>query len=286
MWKEMGHQRIISPKKRWFVASAAVLTVLGGSLAEADSLQESPASPETETSVASLALDASTVVTSDLTTASAIPSATSNQGGASASQGNYNVYNKVIFIDAGHGGADPGAVYENTTEKSLTLNMQSLVKNQLESEGYSIVTARDDNSYVDLIDCSKKANMSQADLFVSIHFNAATTPTATGIETYYYQYYRDYPSAINQTFHNNAERVNHSAVLANAIQSAVVSETGGKNNGVRRRTFAVLRETTAPAVLLELGYMSNSAELAKLKSPAYQQQLAQGIVDGIKKYYS
>ncbi|MGT2867137.1 N-acetylmuramoyl-L-alanine amidase, partial [Streptococcus fryi] len=282
----MSQKRIIRPKKRWFVASAAMLTVFGGGLAEADSLQEAPISSETETSLAPLSLDANPVAASDLTTASITASAASDTVGTSASQGNYNVYNKVIFIDAGHGGADPGAVYENTTEKSLTLNMQSLVRNRLEAEGYSIVTARDDNSYVDLIDRSKKANMSQADLFVSIHFNAATTPTATGIEAYYYQYHKDYPSAINQTYHNDEERLNHSAVLANAIQSAVVSETGGKNNGVLRRTFAVLRETTAPAVLLELGYMSNSSELAKLKSPAYQQQLAKGIVDGIKKYYS
>lgn len=74
-------------------------------------------------------------------------------------------------------------------------------------------------------------------------------------------------------------------MLANAIQAATVSNTGAKNNGVLRNTFAVLRETTAPAVLLELGYMSNPTEFQRINSSAYQEKLAQGIVSGILSYY-
>ncbi|WP_425314538.1 N-acetylmuramoyl-L-alanine amidase [Streptococcus thoraltensis] len=204
---------------------------------------------------------------------------------SSASQGNYAKVNKIIYLDAGHGGADPGATYAGITEKSLNLKMQSLVRSKLERLGYKVITTRDTDAYLDLLPRSKKANQSIADLFVSIHFNASTSGRANGIETYYYQYYPEYQPAINKTYHNNAERLKRSAVLASAIQTAAVSATGAKDNGVLRETFAVLRETTAPAVLLELGYMSNYAERNRITNSAYQEKLAQAIVSGILSYY-
>ncbi|KYP16756.1 N-acetylmuramoyl-L-alanine amidase LytC precursor [Streptococcus parauberis] len=205
--------------------------------------------------------------------------------GKSASQGNYAIINKVVYLDAGHGGYDPGASYFNQTEKTLNLAMQNLVKTKLEAAGYKVVLTRTDDSYMDLLPRSEKANNSLSDLFVSMHFNASTASTANGIETYYYEYYPEYPSKINETFHNDAERLTRSSMLANAIQAATVSNTGAKNNGVLRNTFAVLRETTAPAVLLELGYMSNPTEFQRINSSAYQEKLAQGIVSGILSYY-
>ena len=205
--------------------------------------------------------------------------------GKSASQGNYAIINKVVYLDAGHGGYVPGASYFNQTEKTLNLAMQNLVKTKLEAAGYKVVLTRTDDSYMDLLPRSEKANNSLSDLFVSMHFNASTASTANGIETYYYEYYPEYPSKINETFHNDAERLTRSSMLANAIQAATVSNTGAKNNGVLRNTFAVLRETTAPAVLLELGYMSNPTEFQRINSSAYQEKLAQGIVSGILSYY-
>ncbi|PIO78733.1 N-acetylmuramoyl-L-alanine amidase LytC precursor [Streptococcus parauberis] len=202
-----------------------------------------------------------------------------------ASQGNYAIINKVVYLDAGHGGYDPGESYFNQTEKTLNLVMQNLVKTKLEAAGYKVVLTRTDDSYMDLLPRSEKANNSLSDLFVSMHFNASTASTANGIETYYYEYYPEYPSKINETFHNDAERLTRSSMLANAIQAATVSNTGAKNNGVLRNTFAVLRETTAPAVLLELGYMSNPTEFQRINSSAYQEKLAQGIVSGILSYY-
>lgn len=193
--------------------------------------------------------------------------------GVSASQGNYAIINKVVYLDAGHGGYDPGASYFNQTEKTLNLAMQNLVKTKLEAAGYKVVLTRADDSYMDLLPRSEKANNSLSDLFVSMHFNASTSSTANGIETYYYEYYPEYPSKINENFHNDAERLTRSSMLANAIQAATVSNTGAKNNGVLRNTFAVLRETTAPAVLLELGYMSNPTEFQRINSGAYQEKL-------------
>ncbi|WP_455443415.1 GBS Bsp-like repeat-containing protein [Streptococcus salivarius] len=203
----------------------------------------------------------------------------------SASRGNYNVLNKIIYLDAGHGGYDPGASYFGISEKSLTLAIQSRVKAKLEAEGYQVVTTRTSDIYVDLTDRSRAANASESDIFVSIHINASGSSAAQGIETYYYQPYAEYPSRINATYHANPTRLSMSDTLANAIQSSLINATGAQNQGVKRQTFAVLRETTAPAVLLELGFLSNPQEAARLNTSAYQETLANAIVAGIKSYY-
>ena len=203
----------------------------------------------------------------------------------SASRGNYDVLNKVVYLDAGHGGYDPGASYFGISEKSLNLAIQSRVKAKLEAEGYQVVTTRTSDTYVDLTDRSRAANASESDIFVSIHINASGSSAAQGIETYYYQPYAEYPSRINATYHANPTRLSMSDTLANAIQSSLINATGAQNQGVKRQTFAVLRETTAPAVLLELGFLSNPQEAARLNTSAYQETLANAIVAGIKSYY-
>ena len=204
----------------------------------------------------------------------------------SASRGNYDVLNKIVYLDAGHGGYDPGASYFGISEKSLTLAIQSRVKAKLEAEGYQVVTTRTSDTYVDLTDRSRAANASESDIFVSIHINASGSSAAQGIETYYYQPYAEYPSRINAAYHANPTRLSMSDTLANAIQSSLINATGAQNQGVKRQTFAVLRETTAPAVLLELGFLSNPQEAARLNTSAYQETLANAIVAGIKRYYS
>ncbi|HFI0190783.1 TPA: N-acetylmuramoyl-L-alanine amidase, partial [Streptococcus suis] len=214
------------------------------------------------------------------------PSAsTTSVSSGSASQGQYNVFNKVVYLDAGHGGSDPGAVYFGKNEKDLNLQIQNRVKSKLEAQGFRVELTRTADSSVGLLPRSEKANRTSSDIFVSIHFNASTSPSANGIETYYYQYFPEYPAQINSKYHNDAQRINLSASLANSIQSNLITNTGARNGGVMRRTFQVLRETTAPAVLLELGYMSNSAESAKISSAAYQEKLVDGIVKGISDYY-
>ena len=204
----------------------------------------------------------------------------------SASRGNYDVFNKIVYLDAGHGGYDPGASYFGISEKSLTLAIQSRVKAKLEAEGYQVVTTRTSDAFVDLTDRSRAANASESDIFVSIHINAAGSSDVQGIETYYYQPFAEYPSRINAAYHANPTRLSMSDTLANAIQSSLINATGAQNQGVKRRTFAVLRETTAPAVLLELGFLSNPQEAARLTTSAYQETLANAIVAGIKRYYS
>lgn len=193
----------------------------------------------------------------------------------------------TIFIDPGHGGSDPGAQYFGVQEKTINLQVSKKVQNLLQSKGYSVIMARTADIAIDFkTERSKMANNSNADIFVSIHHNAMPgNSTANGIETYYYEYDPDYPSIINGTLHNDPKRILESSKLATAIHGSLVSKTGAYNRGVRRETFAVLRETAIPAVLLELGYMSNQTELNKLTSNSYQDTLAKAIADGIDSYF-
>ncbi|TWT10453.1 SH3 domain-containing protein [Streptococcus sp. sy004] len=213
------------------------------------------------------------------------PTMTTVEETASASQGNYAVTNKVVYLDAGHGGVDPGAVYSGTKEADLTLSIYQLVKNQLEDAGYAVESSRTSAASVGLLERSADANDTNSDIFVSIHVNASATSSTAGVETYWYEPDSNYPSQLNSRYHVDTERLKRSAYLAESIQAATVSKTGANDRGVQRNTFAVLRETTAPAVLVEVGYLSNPVERANLVTENYQQQVASAIVGGILDYY-
>ena len=192
----------------------------------------------------------------------------------------------TVFLDPGHGGWEAGASYSSVMEKTINLAVSNKVKANLEALGFTVIMSRTTDTYVGLLERSEEANASGADIFVSIHHNAMPgNATVTGIETYYYQYDSDYPPIINEEMHNDPTRILESAQLASAIQDSLVENTGALDRGVRRNTFAVLRETAIPAVLLELGYMSSPTELAKLTTTSYQTTLAKAITVGIVAYF-
>jgi N-acetylmuramoyl-L-alanine amidase len=194
--------------------------------------------------------------------------------------------NHTVFLDPGHGGWEAGATYSSVMEKTINLAVSNKVKTNLEALGFTVIMSRTTDTYVGLLKRSEEANASGADIFVSIHHNAMPgNATVTGIETYYYQYDSDYPPIINEEMHNDPTRILESAQLASAIQDSLVENTGAIDRGVRRNTFAVLRETAIPAVLLELGYMSSPTELAKLTTSSYQTTLAKAITVGIVAYF-
>ncbi len=195
---------------------------------------------------------------------------------------------KTIFIDPGHGGTDPGAVYGGVYEKTLALSVANLLKAKLQANGYTVIMSRlGDQSVGFATERSILANNSNADLFVSLHFNATGngTTTASGIETYWYQYYAQYPPAINGAMHNDSTRLAESEILANTVQQNLVTATGATNRGVKRATYAVLRETAIPAILVEMGFMDNPSELAKVTRGDYQEKLATGLANGIFAWY-
>lgn len=136
------------------------------------------------------------------------------------------------------------------------------------------------------VERSRIANKSGADIFVSVHHNAMPgNSSVNGIETFYYEYNPAYPSRINQDMHNDATRLLKSATLANEIHKSLIFATGAYDRGVRRDTFAVLRETALPAILLELGFMSNETELNKLTNSTYQSKLSDAITSGVNAYF-
>ena len=198
-------------------------------------------------------------------------------------------YNHIIFLDPGHGGKDTGASYYNITEKELNMQVYQKLRKELEGLGYTVLSSRDSDVFVDFVtERSKMVNKTDSDIFISIHFNASGNPASNraGIQTYSYEEAADHPSKINPYWHNHPDRISESNRLAADIHSSLLAETGAKDAGLLQSSFAVLRETDKPAVLLELGYIDNFNENQQVRSDAYQNRLVAGIVKGIQKYYS
>ena len=192
---------------------------------------------------------------------------------------------RAIFLDPGHGGSDSGAVENGVREKDLTLSVYNKVSSRLASLGYTVLTSRNTDKDVGLVSRADQANKSNADMFLSIHFNAGGRGASYGIETYYYKPEAGYTPAINKENHNNPERLEKSRKLANKVQQNLLYKTGAYDRGVKRASFAVLRETSIPSILVELGFIDNQEEVSKIKTNEYQEKLADGIVDGIVEYY-
>ena len=192
---------------------------------------------------------------------------------------------RSIFLDPGHGGSDPGAISGGVREKDLTLSVYNKVSSKLASLGYTVLTSRNVDKDVDLVDRADQANKANADMLLSIHFNAGGRGIARGIETYYYQATADRVPKINKENHNNPERLERSRKLANKVQQNLLYQTGANDRGVKRASFTVLRETSIPSILVELGFIDNPEERNKIKTNEYQERLANGIVDGIVEYY-
>ncbi len=175
---------------------------------------------------------------------------------------------KTIVIDAGHGGYDGGAVYEGICEKDINLSVALKLAAELRERGYKVVMTRSTDEYVKLNTRAAIANYVNADLFVSIHANAAgNAPNYAGVYTY------------------RCPGSSRGLKLAKAIQAQVCSETGAINRGVMSERFWVLTATKMPAVLVEMGFMSNHKELQNLLDPTYQAKIVEGIAQGVDNYF-
>ena len=200
---------------------------------------------------------------------------------------NYGNYKNVVFLDPGHGGRDPGAVYNGLREKDLNMSIYRKLRSELEKLGYTVLTSRDSDVYVDYVtERSEMVNKTDADVFISIHFNATGVPGAnrSGVETYIYEPDPDITPRINKVAHDDPTRLSESKRLADNIHNSVVSVAGANDRGVRGSNYAVLRETVKPAVLLELGYI-DSPEYKKISDDKYQNKLVEGIVTGLRNFY-
>ncbi|MCI8477566.1 MAG: N-acetylmuramoyl-L-alanine amidase [Oscillospiraceae bacterium] len=170
-----------------------------------------------------------------------------------------------IVLDAGHGGDQPGCVINGTAEKDITLSIVLLLQEKLESEGAAVVLTRSTDYDVSLPDRSEIANKAGANYFISIHCNSYEDDSSVkGFECYYYQ---------------SAKSEN----LAEAITSEADSHSISTRE-VKEENYAVLRETAIPAVLIEVGFLTNTEERGKLMSQEYQELLAEAIASGILGY--
>lgn len=182
----------------------------------------------------------------------------------------------TVVIDAGHGGKDSGAVgVDGTREKELALDTARRVESLLTERGYQVIMTRSRDEYIQLANRAKIANTANADIFLSIHFNSAGTDKAKGIEVLY-------------ASENNVSRKKEAGDqrrLANEVLKCILKETGLNNRGIKNRPeLAVLRLTDMNAALVEGGFMSNPDEMDTIKTDAYLDKLARGIVNGIVNF--
>ncbi|OIJ11715.1 hypothetical protein BKP37_14820 [Anaerobacillus alkalilacustris] len=177
--------------------------------------------------------------------------------------------NKIIVIDPGHGGNDPGAVAHGYREKDIVLKMSLFLKQKLEQAGAKVVMTRSSDVFVSLSNRTAVAKNANADIFLSIHTNSSTFESAHGTETFW---------------NRNYERHN-SEKLASSLQSKLVQNLGLRDRGVKEAGFEVIKYTQMPSVLIELGFLTNKAEAQKLASSQFQEQAAQAILEGLLDYY-
>jgi N-acetylmuramoyl-L-alanine amidase len=172
----------------------------------------------------------------------------------------------VVMIDPGHGGKDSGAVgIGGLQEKNIILPISQKLAQILQQNGVQVILTRKSDYFVSLqgrVDLAERAN---ADVFVSIHTNSAglQRPDVSGLETYYYD------SGLG---------------LARIVHNSILRSVNVRDRGVRRARFYVLRKSSMPSILVEAGYMTGREDIAKLRNPQYQNQMAEAIARGVLEY--
>jgi len=176
---------------------------------------------------------------------------------------------KLIVVDAGHGGRDPGAIgYSGSREKDLVLDIAMKLENLLENGGAKVIMTRRTDEYIELTDRSKIANDNNADIFVSIHLNSHVDSEHNGTETY---------------IRPNYDQTN--LLLANLTQRALIKGLGTCNRGVKSNNLKVLDTTNMPAILNEIAFLSNKDEESLLMNEEFREKAAIALYKGINNYF-
>ena len=210
---------------------------------------------------------------------------------------------RTVVIDAGHGGHDPGTQHFGLKEKVLALDIAKRLRTHLQREGLTVVMTRDTDQFIPLSERPAIANRMQADLFVSVHINANRNRRVSGIEVYYprtsvVSSSAQWPPAVVP-----AEVAVPSTTVKQVLWDMVLRQTRSQSRrlasalcrsmrnglqvhcrGIKPARFVVLREAWMPAVLIEVGYVSNQAEASRLSTVEYREAAAQCISDGIVDY--
>lgn len=175
---------------------------------------------------------------------------------------------KIIIIDAGHGGTDPGSVKQGVQEKNINLQIALKLQKRLETKGYKVVMTRTDDTAISLINRTKLANKAKGDLLISIHQNSFRDASVHGIEVFY-----------------TPGKGTYDDRLANCIQEALISYTQAKDRHVREITnLLIIRESNMSACLIESAYLSNDTERELIQTKDYQDKVVTGIIEGIENF--
>jgi len=214
----------------------------------------------------------------------------------------------TVMVDAGHGGKDPGATgVGKLREKNVNLKLAKILSERLKKMGFKVLYTRTTDTFIPLRQRTAMANARHADLFISIHCNAHPNPVFSGLETYSLNLastpdevrvaarensaepgrISDMQRILDELMH--ASKLSESSEFAKADHSATLSAIRGARHSVRNRgtheaPFYVLLGARMPAILVEVGYITNPVEAAKLRDDRYLDQLAKGIADGVQEY--
>lgn len=183
---------------------------------------------------------------------------------------------KLIVIDAGHGGKDPGTTAPNSKVKEKDLNLKVALKleQKLRELGFRTILTRDKDEWLDLYERANIANRNDADAFISIHFNSNNNKDASGIQTYYCPAF------------DSELKEGDNYPFAKSIHDSLLKGLNNKDKGIiKKPEFVVIRETKMVAVLLELGFVTNPAEEKLIITDAYHEKAAQSIADGVVEYF-
>lgn len=180
----------------------------------------------------------------------------------------------TIVLDAGHGGLAKGAQikYPFVQEKKVCLITAQLTKRYLEQMGYKVIMTRSKDYFVPLKKRVDMANESEAELFISIHYNSCPNNSANGIEIYYFN------SLENQ------KRSQSSKNLASSILPNIIKHTKARSRGVRKADFYVIKETNMPSILIEGGFLTNPKERDSIRKKIYLEKISLGIAQGIEQF--
>jgi N-acetylmuramoyl-L-alanine amidase len=200
---------------------------------------------------------------------------------------------KIIVIDAGHGGNDPGNQNSRLklSEKIYTLDVSRRLERLLKAQGFKVIMTRKTDKAVDLDRRAAIANKAKADLFISIHFNGFSRSSVAGAETYVMtphnqrsspQAERDDKMVRTNYPANKHDRWN--ASLGYHVHRALVTGLNSADRGLKRFRYSVLRSVNCPAVLVEAAFLSNDAEGKKVSTAAYRQRIAESIARGVQNY--
>lgn len=208
-----------------------------------------------------------------------------------------------VVIDPGHGGSEPGARGVNgLVEKDVTLAVARQLEAILERrEDIEVILTREDDSFLGLVERTERANREGADLFISLHCNAWADPGARGVETYFLSPAKSEWDAEVARAENSGTAaaedldfilwdlvqnlyIQESATLAEAVQTRLAADLGMSNRGVKQAGFRVLVGAFMPAILVELGFLTNSNDASKLRDERWQRDAANALADAIVEF--